>query len=234
MPLLTTSPLLPFQIKPNEKYPVNLCSLCVALCDAAYNFREMCENSDRKIRSGQMIVVTEPPPSTDVAVASTQVPTTEAQQFKVEEIVTFEENLTVESIEEEYEDQDMDPIEAVEEIDEPITEIIISDEGNAFESKEQEEDNAENEYPNEELTATDDCEITELISCRFCGETYSSRVSMIDHYAEVHQDETYNCENCSKIFYTLNDWRSHLCRRPVRAAKEVGRTRMGVIATDLS
>lgn len=53
-------------------------------------------------------------------------------------------------------------------------------------------------------------------NCQFCSETYSNQISLLDHYAEQHQEETYNCAGCSQLFSTLNEWRAHMCRRPIK------------------
>lgn len=72
--------LIPFQVKPAEPLPFNLCSLCVALCDAAYNFREMCEQNDRKIRMPDMQFIVLPPTPVPVVQQKTLEPFVEKHE----------------------------------------------------------------------------------------------------------------------------------------------------------
>lgn len=124
-----------FQVKPTEQFPYNLCSLCVALCDAAYNFREMCESHDRKIRMGDFqvplvssvpkpVVVT-PPPSNAVNLSEKpRTPETLEEMMEEEAPEIIEETIDEEEQVEEVETEDVDQ----------ITEIVIATE---YETEEQ-------------------------------------------------------------------------------------------------
>lgn len=150
------------QVKPTEQFPYNLCSLCVALCDAAYNFREMCENHDRKIRMGDFqlqvstpkpvvvstpkpvivsppkpVVVSPPPLNTDTIIEKPASPESLQEMMGEEVPETIEEIISEEEQGEEVVTEDVDQ----------ITEIIIATE---YETEDQPNTTNQDEESSEE------------------------------------------------------------------------------------
>lgn len=253
--------ILIFQVKIADQLPFNICSLCVALCDAAYNFREMCEQSDRRIRMGNMKIITIQAPTTFTSIPPSPITDHQyemGQPFQ-ESIVNpvllghtneLEENTQVlgEFLETSEQPSEVVHDEMMTGDDElPHTGIITLDDGQVVMSEETEDgeeevfmeeyeerhEDEEHDKPkaqpqhriqlNETLDGievqTYPVEPTMVNHCQFCAEDYKGKMALLDHYAEQHQDETYNCANCSQVFNSLNKWRSHLCRRPKKETR---------------
>lgn len=113
----------PLQLKPDDRLPFKICSLCVARCDAAYNFREMCEKSDQELRASEIKI--SPVPSA-LQSAARKRPYASIQK---EPMIT--EVLVPEAVE------DPDPLINVDPNEHIITEIII---GSGTETEIPEED----------------------------------------------------------------------------------------------
>lgn len=147
----------------------------------------------------------------------------EADQVEVELEVEEEEEKEQEEQEfiQEYESMNQEPedpteedFQAEEELDQHRSMVRTKDNDGESMETEREEVEVDQEYSLQQVI-----EPTEAANCQFCSEPFETKVSLLDHYAADHQDETYNCTNCQKLFNSLNEWRSHLCRRPKRGKR---------------
>lgn len=200
-------------MKPDDKLPYKICSLCVARCDAAYNFREMCEKSDQEIKTAE-IRIESAPPAVQVPRKRSPVKPAKAKATTIAEV------LVPEVAEETDAAMNVDSDEHI------LTEIIIAPESETHD----EESQSQLDHLKEEGESMEEHDYVvsyeqspaEEAQCQFCHEMFAGKIALLDHYAEMHQEETYNCTNCHQIFNKLDDWRAHLCRRPLRE-KQVGR-----------
>lgn len=250
--MFLTCPSYPFQVKSADEYPYNLCSLCVALCDAAYNFREMCEENDRKIRMTNIKFVINPtnaplivkkptvrvtiPTSTPLSKECGNEPPVQGSQEITE---TIEEDNIEETVEEPEDIHQEVQSEGDEEEVPPKDQVVylhgyeqLNPQEKSMEERMDEEsiDTQEEDPPESEEIKEQVSDIVapdEATNCQFCGEKFHGKINLLEHYAQEHQDETYNCTNCRELFNSLNHWRSHCCRRP-KKEKRV-RRRIGLL-----
>lgn len=247
---MTISPLS-FKVKPTDELPYNLCSLCVALCDAAYNFKEMCEKNDRLIRMPDMEIICfksqaeeeerqmqqqralgNPMKNALVRIneramdrrRKAMLIDLDKTQYEVEEAHNEEEEYaaTYEDAAEVAEEEEEEGHEEVARGEQRMmTTEIVFSTEGDEDYVPQPEDEEQDVVVDYEQGYASTDQTAENTNCEYCLGAFETAQDLYDHCASNHPEQALTCKVCSKIVYDANSLRAHFCRRPGKREQKV-------------